>query len=50
MEFADSNSVNRALYIASKKLTIVDGIRFRVYKAGTGTFIFSKKTSKQKKL
>lgn len=50
IEFADSNSVNRALHIASKKMTIVDGIRFRIYKAGTGTFIFSKKTSKQKKL
>jgi hypothetical protein len=50
VEFADSNSVNRALHIASKKLTVVDGIRFRVYKAGTGTFIFAKKTSKQKKL
>lgn len=31
-------------------MTVVDGVRFRVYKAGTGTFIFSKKTSKQKKL
>lgn len=50
VEFADSTSVNRALYLASKKLTIVDGFKFRIYKAGTGTFIFSKKTSKQKKL
>lgn len=31
-------------------MTIVDGIKFRIYKAGTGTFIYSKKTSKQKKL
>jgi hypothetical protein len=38
------------LHVASKKLTFVDGVRFRIYKAGTGTFIFSKKTSKQKKL
>lgn len=50
IEFADSISVNRALHIASKKLTIVDGIKFRIYKAGTGTFHFTKKTSKQKKL
>ena len=50
IEFADTNSVNRALRLASEKLTIVDGIRFRIYKAGTGTFIFAKKTSKQKKL
>jgi hypothetical protein len=41
--------VNEALHIASKKLTVVDEIKFRIYKAG-GTFIFSKKTSKQKKL
>ena len=50
IEFADTNSVNKALHIASKKMTIVDGIKFRIYKAGTGTFIFSKKTAKQKKL
>jgi hypothetical protein len=25
-------------------------MKFRVYKAGTGTFIFCKKTAKQKKL
>jgi hypothetical protein len=42
--------VNRALHIASKKLTFVDGVKFRIYKAGTGTFIYSKKTAKQKKL
>ena len=31
-------------------MTFVDGIKFRIYKAGTGTFIYSKKTGKQKKL
>jgi hypothetical protein len=50
VEFADSNSVNRALTIASLKQTNIDGVAFRVFKAGTGTFIFSKKTSKQKKI
>lgn len=50
IEFADSNSVNRALHLASKKLTIVNGMKFRVYKAGTGTFVYSKKTAKQRKL
>lgn len=50
VEFADTNSVNRALHLASKKLTMVDGVKFRIYKAGTGTFIFAKKTAKQKKL
>jgi len=28
----------------------MDGKKFRIYKAGTGTFLFSKKSSKQKKL
>lgn len=50
IEFADTNSVNRALHLASQKLCCVDGIRFRVYKAGTGTFIYAKKTAKEKKV
>lgn len=50
VEFADETSVTRALYLASKKETVIDGISFRIYKAGTGTFLFSKKSSKQKKL
>jgi hypothetical protein len=29
---------------------VIDGLKFRIYKAGTGTFLFSKKSSKQKKL
>ena len=50
VEFADSTSVTRALNIASRKLTYVDGVKFRIYRAGTGTFVYLKKTSKQKKL
>lgn len=50
VEFADPTSVAKALHLASKKLTNVDNCNFRIYKAGTGTFIFSKKTAKQKKL
>lgn len=50
VEFADTMSVNRALHLAAQKVTMIDGVKFRIYKAGTGTFIFSKKTSKQKKL
>ena len=50
LEFADSTSVTRALHLAARKVTVVDGIKFRIFKAGTGTFIYSKKTSKQKKL
>lgn len=50
VEFADETSVTRALHLAAKKETVIDGIKFRIYKAGTGTFLFSKKSSKQKKL
>jgi hypothetical protein len=50
VEFADETSVTRALHLAAKKETNIDGIKFRIYKAGTGTFLFSKKSSKQKKL
>lgn len=50
VEFADETSVTRALHLAAKKETTIDGIKFRIYKAGTGTFLFSKKSSKQKKL
>ena len=50
VEFADTVSVSRALYLASQKKTFINGIKFRIYRAGTGTFVFSKKTSKQKKL
>jgi hypothetical protein len=50
VEFADETSVTRALHLASKKEAVIDGVKFRIYKAGTGTFLFSKKSSKQKKL
>ena len=50
VEFADSTSVTRALHLASRKATMIDGVKFRIFKAGTGTFVFSKKTAKQKKL
>jgi hypothetical protein len=50
VEFADRNSVDRALTIASARKTVINGVKFRIFKAGTGTFIFCKKTAKQKKL
>lgn len=50
VEFADETSVTRALHLAAKKETLIDGNKFRIYKAGTGTFLFGKKSSKQKKL
>lgn len=50
VEFADPTSVTHALHLASKKWTVLNGLKFRVYRAGTGTFIFMKKTAKQKKI
>ena len=35
VEFAHVNSVARALRVASKKLAVIHGNRFRIYKAGT---------------
>ena len=50
VEFADAASANEALGLASRGKTQICGKKFRVFKAGTGTFIYSKKTAKQKKL
>lgn len=50
VEFADADSANEALKLASSKKTMIGGKKFRVFKAGTGTFVYSKKTAKQKKL
>jgi hypothetical protein len=50
VEFADSASANEALSLAAQQLTEIGGKKFRVFKAGTGTFIYSKKTAKEKKL
>jgi len=50
IEFADPASVTEALSLASRKLTVIGSQKFRVYKAGTGTFLFSRTTANQKKL
>jgi hypothetical protein len=50
VEFADPVSVVKALHIASKKWTVLNGIKFRVYRAGAGTFFYVRKTAKQKKV
>jgi hypothetical protein len=42
--------VVEALSLASKQLTQLDRVKFRVFKAGTGTFLYLKKTTKQKNL
>ena len=38
VEFAHPTSVLRALKLAAKKKSIVEGTRVRIYKAGTKTF------------
>jgi hypothetical protein len=39
VEFADVMSVTRALTIAAKKKSKIGNVAFRIYKAGTGTFL-----------
>lgn len=46
IEFADTKSVDRALMVAAKKKANICGMNFRIYKAGTGTFIYMKKSTK----
>lgn len=50
VEFADPASVTQALSLAAQKLTVIGGKKFRVFRAGTGTFVYTKKTAKQRKL
>jgi hypothetical protein len=40
IEYTHVNSIPRSLRIASKKKSELDGIRFRIYKAGTRTMVF----------
>lgn len=40
IEFADATSVTRALTVASRKKSMIGRTRFKIYKAGTGTFIY----------
>jgi len=42
VEFADPTSVTRALHLASRKLASLNGVSFRIYKAGSGTYYYSK--------
>ena len=39
IEFADSVSVMRALNVASRRDAVINGKKFRIFKAGTNTFI-----------
>lgn len=50
VEFADAASVDEALSLAARQMTQIDGKKFRVFKAGSGTFVFLKKTAKQRKI
>lgn len=49
IEFADPVSCSRALQVASKKKALINYRKFKIFKAGTGTYLYTKKTSKQKK-
>lgn len=42
--------MKHALYTASQRWANINGVPFRIYKAGTGTFFYMKKTSKQKSI
>lgn len=43
IEFANKLSVTRALQIASKKLSVIRGKTFRIFKGGSGTYLCKKK-------
>ena len=43
VEFAHQMSVTRALHLASKKKSVLNGVKFRVYRAGTSTHVLIKK-------
>lgn len=40
IEYTHPNSIPRSLRVASKKKSIIEGVRFRIYKAGTRTMVF----------
>jgi len=42
VEFADPTSVARAMHVASRKQAALNGVNFRIYKAGSGTYQYSK--------
>jgi len=49
VEFAHTNSVLRALRVASKKRAIISGNKIKIYKAGSGVAVNVKPTSKHKR-
>ena len=48
IEYSDANSVHRSLRIAYKKKSVIDGQRFRIYKAGTRTIVFWRPANKRR--
>jgi len=50
VEFAHQMSVTRALHLASKKKSVLNGIKFRVYRAGTSTHVLIKKPKGKSRL
>ena len=47
IEYAHVNSIARSLKVASKKQSIIDGNRFRIYKCGTRTVVFVRPSRKK---
>ena len=52
VEFTETNSVLRALKIAAKKKSYIQGVRVRIYKAGTRTvnLVKPKKSKRQENI
>lgn len=50
VEFAHPNSVAKALSLASRRLAIINSVSFRIFRAGEATFVYARKTAKQKKV
>lgn len=46
VEFASAVSVTRALHVASRKLAVISGTNVRIYKAGSGTYNYTKPKKK----
>jgi Ran GTPase-activating protein (RanGAP) involved in mRNA processing and transport len=42
VQFRDEQSVNRALRVASTKKSVLNGVKFRIFRAGTRTVVFMK--------
>mmetsp|Transcript_30468 Transcript_30468/g.27704 ORF Transcript_30468/g.27704 Transcript_30468/m.27704 type:complete len:243 (-) Transcript_30468:163-891(-) len=48
VEFASATSVTRALHVASRRQAIFSGVSCRIFKAGSGTYNYTKQKTKKK--